>query len=83
MIQADDGTLIHVANRGLSNSRVSGNPPRYVQTVPVFEDLLRTFLAGSIAVYRNLEGVPGTPVEAAIALDLFCCGSAHMRLLQE
>jgi hypothetical protein len=37
MMQADDGTLIHVRNVGLTNSRVPGAPQRYLRTIPSFE----------------------------------------------
>lgn len=37
MMQADDGTLIHVRNVGLTNSRVPGAKQRYLRTIPSFE----------------------------------------------
>lgn len=37
MMRADDGTLIHVRNIGLTNSRVPGAASRYLRTVPSFE----------------------------------------------
>lgn len=37
MMHADDGTLIHVCNVGLTNSRVPGATSRYLRTVPSFE----------------------------------------------
>jgi hypothetical protein len=37
MMRADDGTLINVRNVGLTNSRVTGAPERYLRTVPSFE----------------------------------------------
>ena len=37
MIQTNDGTQIHVRNRGLTNSRVPGATARYLRTVPEFE----------------------------------------------
>lgn len=37
MIEADDGTLIHVRNRGLTNTRVKTATSRYIRTVPEFE----------------------------------------------
>ncbi|HEX7694087.1 MAG TPA: DUF3237 domain-containing protein [Sphingomonas sp.] len=37
MIEADDGTQIHVRNRGLTNTRVKGATARYLRTVPEFE----------------------------------------------
>lgn len=37
MIQTDDGTQIHVLNRGLTNTRVKGATRRYLRTVPQFE----------------------------------------------
>ncbi len=37
MMQAEDGTLIHVRNVGLTNSRVPGLKQRYLRTVPSFE----------------------------------------------
>ncbi|MGK2909761.1 MAG: DUF3237 domain-containing protein [Sphingobium sp.] len=37
MMQADDGTLIHVRNVGLTHSRVTGVVHRYLRTVPSFE----------------------------------------------
>ncbi len=37
MIEAEDGTQIHVRNRGLTNSRVKGATTRYLRTVPEFE----------------------------------------------
>ena len=37
MMQADDGTLIHVRNVGLTNSRVPGVVQRYLRTTPSFE----------------------------------------------
>jgi len=37
MIEAEDGTPIHVRNRGLTNSRVKGATARYLRTVPEFE----------------------------------------------
>ena len=37
MMRADDGTLIHVRNVGLTNSRVPGATSRYLRTVPSFE----------------------------------------------
>ncbi|NWK99022.1 DUF3237 domain-containing protein [Sphingobium lactosutens] len=37
MMEADDGTLIHVRNVGLTNSRVPGATQRYLRTIPSFE----------------------------------------------
>lgn len=37
MIETEDGTRIHVRNRGLSNAHVKGAPRRYLRTVPEFE----------------------------------------------
>ena len=37
MMRADDGTLIHVRNVGLTNSRVTGAKQRYLRTGPTFE----------------------------------------------
>jgi hypothetical protein len=37
MIEASDGTQIHVMNRGLTNTRVKGATRRYLRTVPRFE----------------------------------------------
>lgn len=37
MMQADDGTRIHVRNVGLTNSRVPDAKSRYLRTVPHFE----------------------------------------------
>ncbi|HAF42780.1 MAG TPA: DUF3237 domain-containing protein [Sphingobium sp.] len=37
MMQADDGTQIHVRNVGLTNSRVPGAAQRYLRTIPSFE----------------------------------------------
>ncbi|WP_422634718.1 DUF3237 domain-containing protein [Sphingobium sp.] len=37
MMQADDGTLIHVRNVGLTNSRVPDARRRYLRTIPSFE----------------------------------------------
>lgn len=37
MIEAEDGTQIHVRNRGLTNTRVKGATSRYLRTVPEFE----------------------------------------------
>ncbi|TPG53871.1 DUF3237 family protein [Sphingomonas glacialis] len=37
MIEAADGTQIHVRNRGLTNTRVAGAKARYLRTVPEFE----------------------------------------------
>jgi hypothetical protein len=37
MMEAEDGTQIHVYNRGISNFRIAGAPKRYLRTVPQFE----------------------------------------------
>lgn len=37
MMEASDGTLIHVRNVGLTNSRVPGVTQRYMRTIPSFE----------------------------------------------
>ena len=37
MIETDDGTAIHVHNRGLTNTRVKGATTRYLRTIPEFE----------------------------------------------
>ena len=37
MIETDDGTPIHVRNRGLTNTRVKAAPTRYLRTAPEFE----------------------------------------------
>ena len=65
MLQADDGTLIHVVNRGLSNSRVAGEHPRYVRTVPVFEAPNGPFAWLNQSVFvATLDALPGKPVPA-------------------
>lgn len=62
MIEADDGTQIHVRNTGLTNSRVPGAKSRYLRTVPVFEapDGPHAWLNQSIFV-GSLQPVAGGP----------------------
>ncbi|KQS02351.1 hypothetical protein ASG11_16475 [Sphingomonas sp. Leaf357] len=59
MIQAEDGTQIHVRNRGLTNTRVAGAKARYLRTVPEFEAPTgpHDWLNQSIFV-GSLQGVP-------------------------
>ncbi len=62
MIEADDGTQIHVHNRGLTNTRVAGAKSRYLRTVPEFEapSGRHDWLNQSVFV-GSLQGVPGAP----------------------
>jgi hypothetical protein len=62
MIEADDGTQIHVRNTGLTNSRVPGVKSRYLRTVPVFEapDGPHAWLNQSVFV-GSLQSVSGGP----------------------
>ena len=62
MIETEDGTQIHVHNRGLTNSRVPGAKTRYLRTVPTFEAPAgpHDWLNQSIFV-GSVEGQPGTP----------------------
>ncbi|CAN5610358.1 hypothetical protein BH10PSE14_BH10PSE14_08410 [soil metagenome] len=62
MIEAEDGTQIHVRNRGLTNTRVKGATTRYLRTVPEFEapDGAHAWLNQSVFV-GSLQGVTGGP----------------------
>ena len=62
MIEADDGTQIHVRNRGLTNTRVPGAKARYLRTVPEFEAPSgpHEWLNQSIFV-GSLQGLQGGP----------------------
>jgi hypothetical protein len=62
MIEAEDGTQIHVRNRGLTNTRVKGATTRYLRTVPEFEapDGAHRWLNQSVFV-GSLQGVTGEP----------------------
>ncbi|MEG3147112.1 DUF3237 domain-containing protein [Sphingomonas sp. RT2P30] len=62
MIEAGDGTQIHVRNRGLTNSRVTGATTRYLRTVPEFEAPAgpHEWLNQSVFV-GSLQGVTGGP----------------------
>jgi hypothetical protein len=68
MIEAEDGTPIHVFNRGLTNSRVKGAPRRYVRTVPQFEapDGPHAWLNQSIFVGGLLPAPPGGPLSVRV-----------------
>lgn len=61
MLQADDGTRIHIRNIGLTNTRVRGAPARYLRTAPVFEApdgphewLNRSLFIGTLAAHPGL-----------------------------
>lgn len=62
MIESEDGTPIHVRNRGLTNTRVKGATTRYLRTVPEFEAPVgpHEWLNQSIFV-GSLQGVPAGP----------------------
>jgi hypothetical protein len=62
MIEADDGTLIHVRNRGLTNTRVKSARSRYLRTAPEFEAPSgpHEWLNQSLFV-GSLEAVTGGP----------------------
>lgn len=62
MIEAEDGTPIHVRNRGLTNSRVKGAASRYLRTVPEFEAPAgpHEWLNQSLFV-GSLQGATGGP----------------------
>ncbi|GAA0304162.1 hypothetical protein GCM10009087_12550 [Sphingomonas oligophenolica] len=62
MIEAEDGTQIHVRNRGLTNSRVKGATARYARTMPEFEAPAgpHAWLNQSVFV-GSLQGVTGGP----------------------
>lgn len=62
MIEAEDGTPIHVRNRGLTNTRVKGATNRYLRTVPEFEAPVgpHDWLNQSVFV-GSLQGVTGGP----------------------
>jgi hypothetical protein len=62
MIEAEDGTSIHVRNRGLTNTRVKGATSRYLRTVPEFEAPVgpHDWLNQSLFV-GSLQGVSGGP----------------------
>lgn len=62
MIEAADGTQIHVRNRGLTNTRVADAKTRYLRTVPEFEAPIgpHDWLNQSVFV-GSLEGVKGGP----------------------
>ena len=62
MIEAEDGTPIHVRNRGLTNTRVKGATTRYLRTAPEFEAPVgpHEWLNQSIFV-GSLQGVPAGP----------------------
>ena len=62
MIEAEDGTQIHVRNRGLTNTRVKGATTRYLRTVPEFEAPAgpHEWLNQSVFV-GSLQGVTGGP----------------------
>ena len=62
MIEAEDGTPIHVRNRGLTNSRVKGATARYLRTVPEFEAPTgpHEWLNQSVFV-GSLQGLSGGP----------------------
>lgn len=67
MIEADDGTQIHVRNRGLTNTRVPGAKARYLRTVPEFEAPSgpHEWLNQSIFV-GSLQGIQGGPPSVMI-----------------
>ena len=62
MIEAEDGTSIHVRNRGLTNTRVKGATSRYLRTVPEFEAPVgpHEWLNQSLFV-GSLQGIRGGP----------------------
>ena len=62
MIEAADGTQIHVRNRGLTNTRVAGAKTRYLRTVPEFEAPVgpHDWLNQSVFV-GSLQGLSGGP----------------------
>lgn len=62
MMQADDGTLIHVRNVGLTNSRVPGVKQRYLRTVPSFDAPEGRYDWLNQAMFVGTLGVP--PVDA-------------------
>ena len=62
MIEAEDGTPIHVRNRGLTNSRVKGATARYLRTVPEFEAPAGPHEWLNQAVFvGSLQGLSGGP----------------------
>lgn len=70
MIEADDGTQVHVRNRGLTNTRVPGAKARYLRTVPEFEapNGPHEWLNQSVFV-GSLQGLPGGP--PAVLIHIF------------
>lgn len=62
MIEAVDGTPIHVRNRGLTNTRVKSAATRYLRTVPEFEAPIgpHDWLNQWVFV-GSLQGVTGGP----------------------
>jgi hypothetical protein len=62
MIEAEDGTQIHVRNRGLTNTRVKGATSHYLRTVPEFEAPAgpHEWLNQSVFV-GSLQGMAGGP----------------------
>jgi hypothetical protein len=67
MVEADDGTQIHVRNRGLTNTRVKGATKRYLRTVPEFEAPAgaHEWLNQSIFV-GSVQGMTGGPPSVMI-----------------
>jgi hypothetical protein len=67
MIETDDGTPIHVRNRGLTNTWVKGATTRYLRTVPEFEAPVgpHEWLNQSIFV-GSLQGMTGGPLSVMV-----------------
>lgn len=67
MIEAEDGTAIHVRNRGLTNTRVRNAPRRYLRTAPEFEAPSgpHEWLNQSLFV-GSLQGVTGGPPSVVV-----------------
>ncbi|MEA3002726.1 MAG: hypothetical protein QOH81_1514 [Sphingomonadales bacterium] len=70
MIEAEDGTAIHVRNRGLTNTRVKGARSRYLRTAPEFEAPAgpHEWLNQSLFV-GSLQGMTGGP--PAVTVHVF------------
>jgi len=68
MMQAEDGTMIHVRNIGLTNSRVKGATQRYLRTVPSFEVPNGPHDWLNQAIFVGTLGTPpaGTPVPSVL-----------------
>jgi hypothetical protein len=70
MIQADDGTLIHVHNRGVL-SGTPGTPDFYLRTTPIFEAPIGRHDWLNKAVFvGTVEGAPGK-AGAAVCIRVF------------